>query len=772
MAPIQRVLLKEEPFVTDIKQFPWDRGRPDALWIAHPESHTRPWFSEFLLEISGPYQGHIHVSADERYHLFLNGELIYRGPERGDEENWYFETFALDLPPGKHTLTAFVWSLGDDHAPFAQVIVEHGFLVMGDPRFATGHAPWKVRRVTGIEMIPRTATYGCGDRFRFVPSEPHPWIEPKKGHKPFIEGAGDTQPTRILRMSRLPDMHGAGWDHYSVRHISEPKDRNTPMVAIRAADHLKEEQGAWEGFFRGRPLSLPPKSRRRIIVDLTDYVCAYWKFSTTGGTGSTVRVSFQESLWDDPAETKKGNRDAIEGKYFCHCWHKSVGEGDEVLVGEAKTHTTLWWLAGRYMELYVETGDESLTLQWLGLEQSHYPILPQQAPFRCSDERLNKVVDICLRTLQMDMHQTYMDTPFYEQLMYVGDTRVEAMCTMAITDDDRLPRKATELFFWSRGPRGITQSRYPSRNRQHIPPFSLFWVMMVADQLHWRGDHEFARRMVPGVRSVLDAFEQLMDENGLMRSHAQWNFLDWIPGWPVGVPPEGTAGFNTAHNLQLVLALESAAWLEKELGNKSYASYLSDRCQHLRAAILKHLVKDGHLIDGLGAETVSEHPHALASLCGDKKLVDIGKRWYDTQPEGPRATYYFQHYRFEALAKFGRHPQILEDIRKEWGAMVDLGLKTCLESPDPSRSDCHAWSSHPILHLQQSIAGIRLKGPGLYSLEPHLCDLDWLEAHIATGKGLIHVHVDKKEIRLEIPEGVTIMNGPWIGPTSVSVPRK
>ena len=48
-------------------------------------------------------------------------------------------------------------------------------------------------------------------------------------------------------------------------------------------------------------------------------------------------------------------------------------------------------------------------------------------------------------------------------------------------------RKAIEMFDQSRMANGLTQSRYPSRVRQIIPPFSLWWVGMVYDYALWRG---------------------------------------------------------------------------------------------------------------------------------------------------------------------------------------------------------------------------------------------------------------------------------------------
>ncbi len=33
----------------------------------------------------------VHVTADERYELFLDGKRIGRGSERGDRNNWFYE---------------------------------------------------------------------------------------------------------------------------------------------------------------------------------------------------------------------------------------------------------------------------------------------------------------------------------------------------------------------------------------------------------------------------------------------------------------------------------------------------------------------------------------------------------------------------------------------------------------------------------------------------------------------------------------------------------
>ena len=95
-------------------------GQWAARWISVPDEpvdvygvyHFRKTFELDAL----PEQFHIHVSADNRYKLYINGRLISLGPARGNVFNWNFET--VDLSPylkrGKNILAAVVWNYGNN----------------------------------------------------------------------------------------------------------------------------------------------------------------------------------------------------------------------------------------------------------------------------------------------------------------------------------------------------------------------------------------------------------------------------------------------------------------------------------------------------------------------------------------------------------------------------------------------------------------------------------------------------------------------------------
>ena len=116
-------------------------GRWKARWISMPGEpanvygvyHMRKTFE--LGEV--PSRFIVHVTADNRYKLYLNGRFVSLGPARGDIYNWSFET--VDLAPylrkGKNTLASVVWNYAE-RKPVAQISYDQtGFILQGN----TGH---------------------------------------------------------------------------------------------------------------------------------------------------------------------------------------------------------------------------------------------------------------------------------------------------------------------------------------------------------------------------------------------------------------------------------------------------------------------------------------------------------------------------------------------------------------------------------------------------------------------------------------------------------
>jgi alpha-L-rhamnosidase len=116
-----RQLLDQDPFRhLLINDFWYTRGLWPCSWISATATLVPPFVSAYRCRFTLDHAAtiRIHVSADERYELFLDGDRVGRGPERGEPRHWRFETYDLPLVAGKHVLVARVWSLGE-HAPGA-----------------------------------------------------------------------------------------------------------------------------------------------------------------------------------------------------------------------------------------------------------------------------------------------------------------------------------------------------------------------------------------------------------------------------------------------------------------------------------------------------------------------------------------------------------------------------------------------------------------------------------------------------------------------------
>ncbi|KAA2240495.1 Bacterial alpha-L-rhamnosidase [Chitinophaga agrisoli] len=734
-----------------------------ASWVSAPGAAQREYgvyhFRKALTLAAKPGRYIVHVSADNRYRLFVNGHPVCSGPARGDLYNWNFET--VDLAPylqaGANTLAALVWNMGV-YAPVAQVTNQTGFVLQGDTeneKAANTDKTWKVfsdKAYTpcSIDNGQRLHTYmvtGPGDHVKAA-DYPWNWEQPAYDDSSWPAAVHVTSPSPV----------GQGSDNFwSLAPRTIPLMEETPqrLQKVRRATGIT----AADDFLTGKAaLTIPANKTVSILLDQTFNTVAYPELVVSQGAGSTVKMTYAEALFHDH---KKGNRNEIEGREILGNYDIFEPDG-----GEQRHFRPLWVRTYRYLQLDITTGSQPLVINDLQGSYTGYPFV-QKASFTSNDASLKQIWDVGWRTARLCAGETYFDCPYYEQLQYEGDTRIQSLISLYVTGDDRLMRKAIHDFYCSRVPEGLTQGRYPSNRLQVIPPFSLYWVSMIYDYWMHRKDDAFIQQYFTAVRGVLDWYERHIDQQKhILGPMDWWGFTDWNHAFPGGTPDGATDGNSSVITLQYTYTLQQAAALFAHYGKQQDAEHYRQLAATLNKGTYDLCFDKARneMANTPKRNTFSQHASIMAVLSGavpvNQEKVVLQRVLEDTSLS--QATFYYRFYLNLALKKAGMANLYYAQL-KPWRDMLDMGLTTFAENPEPTRSDCHAWSASPNYDFLATICGIMPAKPGFAAvkIQPAMGALQEVSGTMPHPLGNITVSLkrtgtDGKGVSAEItlPEGL------------------
>lgn len=261
-----------------------------------------------------------------------------------------------------------------------------------------------------------------------------------------------------------------------------------------------------------------------------------------------------------------------------------------------------------------------------------------------------------------------------------------------------------------------------------------------------RDDKSFVKKQLNGVRNVLYWYEQQIADNGMLGPMDWWNFVDWSFGpWvaekPSGGTPKGAMdGYSSIITLQYIDALQKAAELLDTFNDVNQADHYRKPARSLlkNTRALCWAPEKGLLADTPEKNSFSQHANVLAILTGmfdqEKSSKIFDKLLADENLT--QTTFYFKFYLIRAMVKTGNGNDCLSTL-ESWKKMIDIGLTTFAETPEPTRSDCHAWSAHPNYDLLATVCGIMPASPGFQTvnIEPHLGELEFVEGKMPHPKG-------------------------------------
>nr|WP_263327664.1 glycoside hydrolase family 78 protein [Neobacillus sp. Marseille-Q6967] len=423
----------------------------------------------------------------------------------------------------------------------------------------------------------------------------------------------------------------------------------------------------------------------------------------------------------------------------------------------------------RYMQLTVRNFKTPCKIFSVKVDVTTFPTA-NVGTFSSSDYQLNQIWEISKHTIRMCAQDTIIDCPAYEQALWTGDSyNISLMNYYAFGNYD-LVRRCLKLISKSVHRSPLPESHVPSGWQNVLTAWSILWMMACREYYRFSGDLEFIKEVYPELKLTVQRFQEFMNELGLVEIYA-WNMLDW-------------AAMDTEHkivthqNALLVEALRQTAYLASVIGeDEDEATFLS-LANKLKQAINVHLWDDEEQVyidsiheDGALSKTSSIQTNLFVYLtdCAEGQRRQVIEEYIKNPPKNfvqiksPFVLFFY----YQALMSLGKNHMILDNIRDNYGYMLEHDATTCWEGwelieGDFSRSHCHAWSAAPTYVFGVLFFGVKPLEPGFtkVAISPNLNGLKWIKGSVPIPQGRIDIYCkdlgDYIDLQISLPEQIEV----------------
>jgi len=775
----------------------FEKGRRwNARWIWAPGDPKAPnsyyyFRKEFTLD-GPPAATRLHITADTRYQLFINGRLVGRGAPQSQPFFQYYDTHDVDeyLREGLNCVAVIGNYVGNLPDTRGGVLAE---LVNGDGQtlLATGPA-WRVTRAAawspdghyyrgnkttpyqefydarrapqgwsdvGFDDSQWTRAAAIGARGKDRPPAVIPWINLVPRDIPFMT-ADPVLPVRVEKVEESLDLinrsrpndlaPGLSMVGGPVKYtrVEDPDNlcRAEGDTVVRCSvNHL--ESLDFDGLYAPA-----------IVLDFGKVLMARCEIRLNGVDGGMVDIGYAERLID-------GHFNIAMECEFADRYTMADGE---------QTYEPFTWKAFRFLKLRFHSCFKPVTIQSVRAIVSTYPY-EERGLFDSGDETLNKVWGISRETIRLCSNEFLMDTPWREQAQWLGDVAaVTVPAIYACFGDTRLPGKFYRQAAMNQFPTGMISNISNTVNlawQTALTDYSLWWAVGLWNHYLYTGEARWLDCFYPQALRVIYAHMEYVNEFGLLENGGR-PFIDWAP--------VDKRGESAAYNGVFYGALEAIEKIAR-FKNDAYTIDLAERAMtDLRANFQTRLfdpargcVADCRVDDDL-SDKASEQANAAAvlwGLCdkdGARQIVEnvFEKKSVKTTEAQP----FFSVVVLNALDKMGRFDLALQYVRDRWGKrMVERGATSVYEEwycngsyrggefSGFLRTHSHAWSGCPAEFLIRNLMGLEILEPGCrrVRLAPKQTPFDYT-AQYPTPLGVIEVLRQDGVIKTSAPEEMEV----------------
>lgn len=356
--------------------------------------------------------------------------------------------------------------------------------------------------------------------------------------------------------------------------------------------------------------------------------------------------------------------------------------------------------------------------------------------FACSDERMNRIWDMCTRSAWQNVQQGIISVDANrEQSPWTADSWHIGMGILYNHRDTRLIDKIVRDYAAEQQLDGNLLCCSPAREFVvTLQEWSLYWPMLLWEQYMFSGDELLLRAMYPVLKRLLAYFENTKQPSGLCDP----------PGWRASDYAGGSianGGENVVTNCHLHMVLKFAVRIAAEVCPDEQVVW-QIRADELKDAINRCLLTpegcyktrpdmtEIHPLGTLWAVRAGVIPEAVRpqsirwlSECAAQG-IHVGGYGGDTLYTG----LYEADLGHCAALDYARYDQMLRTNHTNWESFGEL-------SQDNMGN--HAWTAYPAYLMPRYVGGIRPLQPGFAAVEmrPVTGGLAWARCTVPTVRG-------------------------------------
>lgn len=686
-----------------------------AKWITTGEQETNQpnsWtaFRKDITLNKVPSTAITQIAADTKYWLWINGEMVVfegglkRGPNPND--TYYDE---IDLAPylkkGANKIALLLWYFGKE----------------GFSHKDSGKAGFIFNMQAGKKQIVSDSSWISRIHPAYETAlEPAPnWRLPESNIRFIAEKdltgwqtATYEKATSFTPSTEIGVWGDAPWNALVKRPIPFWKDFG--IKEARFDKQIKEKEVVYTAY-------LPYNMQMTPIIDVTD---------SKGGT----------TLFIETDHLNGGRQINLRAEYV-------TGKG-------SCEYESLGWLNGQKIIIRHDKAAD-VQINKISYRETGYDGTPE-GTFSCDNEFYMKFWEKGLRTLYVNMRDTYFDCPDRERAQWWGDVVVlmgESFYTYSTSTHALMNKAIHELVNWQRSdstlfspvPAGNYKDELPAQMLASIGQYG-FWNYYMNT-----GDRQTIADVYPHVKKYLGVWK--LDDTGLTVYRAGgWSWGDW--------------GRNIDIRLILAswhyLALKSAAQMAELLGYPEDAVGYREIMAQIKQAYNKCWNGNAYRHPEYKHET-DDRVQAMAVISGIaekekyNQIFEVLKTQWHASP-------YMEKYVMEALFQMGQGVYALERVEKRFAPMVNDDKYTTLFEDwrvggAGGGSTNHAWSGGTLTVISQYLCGVEPLEPAykVFRIEPDPASFKTASISIPTVAGTVQSEFENN------PDGLIL---------KVTVPRK